>query len=262
MIDLHCHLLPGLDDGPGSVEESVRMARAALEDGVDCLVATPHIDHVHHVEPQHILESTLALRRALREVDLPLRVLTGGEVTIARAAELSDAELRAVALGTSSWVLLECPLVRGAGSLEETVFSLQLRGFRALLAHPERSPQLMGDVDRVEELVRRGALCSVSGGALLGRFGSMARVFARKLLDQGLVHNVGSDAHDGEKRPPTLARALEAAVTGASRHPVTARWLGHDVPEALLADGPLPPRPVPGRWRGGARRWHSLAERP
>lgn len=262
MIDLHAHLLPGLDDGPRTNEDALVMARRARKDGIECVVATPHVDHVHGVTPTAILVAALRLRRALIDAKIDVKILTGGEVTAIRASELTDAELRAVALGASSWVLLECPLTRRAVALEEAVFNLELRGFRAVLAHPERSPQLLGNIERVRTLVDRGALCSVTGGSLLGRFGSTAKAFVAKLLAQGLVHNVASDGHDDEARPLSLAEAVAEAVRVSPARPGFARWLTHDVPEAILADEPVPALPAEGRpERRRVRGRYSLPDR-
>lgn len=245
MIDLHSHVLPGLDDGARTQEDALAMARAAVQDGISCVVATPHIDHVHDLGPLDVLRAGLELRRLLGREGVPLELLTGGEVTALRALELSDSELRALALGTSSWVLLECPLTRGGVTLEEALFALELRGFRALLAHPERSPHLLGDSARVRELVDRGALCSITAGSLLGRFGLPARTFALELLDRGLVHNVGSDGHDAARRPLALGKALDAVVFAHPNRPGLRHWLGDDVPRALLSDRAPPVLPPP-----------------
>lgn len=253
MIDLHAHALPGLDDGPRDATAALAIARAAHDDGIETVVATPHIDHVHGVAPLDVLRAALSLRRTLTAAGVPLQLLTGGEVTVARAAELSDAELRAVALGAGSCVLLECPLRRGGPSLEEALFTLTLRGFRVLLAHPERSPDLLGDVPRVHELVERGALCSLTAGGVLGRFGARGREFSQRLLDAGLVHNVASDGHDTGGRPVALRLALGVAARGRGGEAM-ARWLARDVPLALLEDRALPARPAPqGRVESGCR---------
>lgn len=251
VIDLHSHLLPGLDDGPAAVGESLEMARAAAADGITCAVATPHVDHGYGIAPAAILAAAIALRTALREADVDLEVLTGGEVTVTRLPELSDPELSAVALGRSSWVLLECPLRPAREALDRGVFELSLRGYRPLLAHPERSPDLQRDPDRVAKLVDRGALCSVSAGALVGSFGSTVRKFAFRLLAEGLVHNIASDAHDPHRRPLVLGAARDVAAEREG--PEVARWLVEDVPNALL-EGAEPPAPPAGR-RAGRSRW-------
>lgn len=247
MIDLHAHLLPGIDDGPTTTDEAVAMARAARDDGIETVVTTPHVDHVHGVDPFAILNGALRLRAALVEAGVELKVLTGAEVTILRAAEMTDLELGSVALGTSRCVLLECPLRRGGGSVEEALFALDLRRFTVLLAHPERSPDLLGDVDRVRELVERGAYCSITAGSILGRFGPLARTFAFRLLGEGLVHNIASDGHDNRKRPMALRLALGVAGRTADDGDALAHWLARDVPLALLADRPLPPAPAPAQ---------------
>lgn len=257
MIDLHSHLLPGIDDGPGSMEQSIAMARGAEADGIKTVVATPHVDHAHRVVPARIPTVALEVRSALQAAKVDISLLTGGELSITRLSELTEPELRTVALGRSSWVLLECPLRRaGARALEAAVFELRVRGYSPLLAHPERSPDLLSDVKRVRALVAGGCLCSITAGALLGQFGTTSRRFALQLLDEGLAHNVASDGHDADRRPLALAQAMKMLSSRGPTGDALARWLVEDVPRALLEDRPVPDRPEgrEGGRSGGFRR--------
>lgn len=251
VIDLHCHLLPALDDGPRDMETSLEMAQAALSEGIHTIVATPHVNLEYGIEGDLLRERVGELRAALSREQLPLSVVSGAEIAVARIAGLDDAQLQELCLGLSSYALVESPYV-GAGSLiEQSVFDLQVRGFRPVLAHPERCPEFQRDIARLERLVERGVACSMNAGSIVGQFGQTVRRFAHRLVKRELVHNVSSDAHDPVKRPPALRvafQALEIPLGNAALQ----RWLTSTVPAAILADEPLPPRPRntrPSRWR-------------
>src|SRR5438874_5472595 len=140
MIDIHCHILPGLDDGPPTLEESLALARAAAEGGTETIVATPHIRRDHPFEPEEVGPATARLNEALESEGIPLRVVPGGELSISRAAELDRDTLATVAIGGGPYMLVESPYTHLGGLLEETLFDLQVQGFHPILAHPERSP--------------------------------------------------------------------------------------------------------------------------
>jgi protein-tyrosine phosphatase len=244
MIDLHCHLLWGLDDGPRELSESIELARVAVAAGTEVIVATPHIRHDHPFEIEALQERADELRAALASEGLALQVRLGGEVSIDKARELDDNELRAVALGSGPYVLVESPYVPVEELLEGTLLDLQLRGFRPVLAHPERSPCFVNDTHRVSALVRSGVLCSVSAGSVTGQFGRRVRRIALDLLRGGLVHNLASDAHDAGRRPPGLEKAVAAIGTELQSQPSLGDWLTRAVPASLL-EGKRPPRPDP-----------------
>ncbi len=251
MIDLHCHLLPGVDDGPPDLEASLALARAAAGTGTRTIVATPHIDRRWGVEPADVPAAVDRVRAALQDAHVELEVRPGGEVDVARLAELTPDELDSVRLGGGPYVLLESPHAtsRGAG-FHTAVAQLCRRGERILLAHPERCPIFHRRPGDLADLVRAGALCSITSSALLGRFGGTVREFALRMLRDGLVHNVASDAHEAQRRGPELLAGLQAAereLPGLLRQ---ADWLTRDVPAAVLSGGPLPPRPpLPSRRR-------------
>ncbi len=241
VIDLHCHLLPGVDDGPATVEISLQMARAALDEGIHTVVATPHVNLEYGVVPEEIEDRVEALQAALAAEGLPLHVFSGAEVALNRCGGFSDAELRRLCLGRSSYALIESPYSRAGSLIEDVLFDLQVRGFRPLLAHPERCPEFQSDLPRLERLVDRGIACSVSAGSLVGQFGRTVKRFACRLLDEQLVHNLSSDAHDPARRP----LSLRVAAGDRSRQvmsPAGLRWLTETVPAGILADEPLPAR--------------------
>lgn len=259
MIDLHCHILPGIDDGAPDPGVSLEMARAAVLTGVRTIVATPHVNNDYDPSPDAIARAVGELNVQLSRAEVPLAVLAGAEIAVTRLAEIADNRLRQLTLGASAAVLVESPYMPMEQAFEELLFGLQLRGFRPLLAHPERSPLFRKDVDRLAALVERGVLCSISASSLEGRFGSGAERFAAELIERGLVHNLSSDAHDAS-RHRALGAGLESArgsLPGVSEHAV---WFVDSVPSAVLADSVLPDRP-----RVSVRRsslWRRLVGQP
>jgi protein-tyrosine phosphatase len=243
MIDLHAHLLPGVDDGPRGLDEALDMARGAVAAGIETMAATPHIDHIHGIAPGSVGPAVERLRAALAEAGIPLAVIAGGEVALTRLPELADDELAAVALGGGRWILLECPLDLAGGPLEEAVFSLQVRGFEVLLAHPERAPMFLRAPDRVRGLVDQGARTSITAGALAGAFGRPPQKLALRLLEEGLVHSVASDAHDARRRPPDLRAGMQEAERRLPGAAALEPWLIREVPGAIAGGTPVPDPP-------------------
>lgn len=251
MIDLHTHVLPGIDDGPETIEGSLAIARAALAAGTGTLVATPHINRAYDLDPPRVHEAAQALREALEREGIELELLTGGEISTRRLARLREEELDALRLGGGPYLLIEAPLASGAWELTEAVERLHADGYRVLLAHPERCPGLHRDPALLRDLVAQGALCSITAGALSGRFGSTVNRFALKLLREGLVHDVASDTHDTRRRSPELRAPLQIAAERLPGLEGQAKWLTEDVPAAIITGEPLPERPaLPSRnWR-------------
>lgn len=245
MIDLHCHVLPGIDDGPRTLERSVAMARAAASGGTHIMVATPHVSWEYPNRAEGIRARVIEVNGALAREGIALEVSSGGEIDASHLSELSEPELSALRLGGGDALLLECPLTLAAAPMDAIVFRLHRSGYRVVLAHPERSPMMRAQPGRLETLVRAGALTSITAGSLLGQFGREVRRFSFWMLAEGLVHNVASDAHDTARRPPNLRDALMAAAAlevPALAHHV--EWLANDVPRAILDSAPLPPAPT------------------
>ena len=166
-------------------------------------------------------------------------MLPGAEVALTRAFDLPDRELAALTLGGGPWLLVEAPHSRGVSTVEHMLTVLAQRGRRILLAHVERCPAFLDDGDLLGRLVAQGMLASVTAGSLTGRFGRHARSAAMRFIARGLIHNVASDAHDCEKRPPELLRELDRAGLGAQ-----APWLAEQMPEAILRGEAPPPAPL------------------
>ena len=253
MIDIHTHLLPGLDDGAADVAESVEMARLSAAKGVRGMVATPHIREDYAVRIRELPGRVDDLNAALRAQRVEIVVHTGGELAVTKVDQLDDEKLRAVSLGGGSrYLLLETPYGGVPSSFEEAIFRLALRGFTAVVAHPERSQSFQSRPDRIGGLVERGALVQVTADALLAGFGHSARAFAYRLLRNGWAHALASDVHHAGGSRSSLADARHAlAAEGLAE---LAGWATEDVPAALLADSvPPPPPALPAECR--RRRW-------
>jgi protein-tyrosine phosphatase len=255
VIDLHCHVLPGIDDGPRTIEDSVSLARGAAATGTTTLVATPHVSPRYPNDANTIARLVDTLNARLLDEGVAVRVLTGAEIAITSVVEVPSAQLPRLGLGGGPWLLMEPPFAPIASGLQSVVSDVQRMGHRVLLAHPERCPAFHRDPAMLESLIRGGALSSITAGSLVGRFGEQVRRFAVGLIEAGLAHNVASDAHDHVQRPPGMGAELERAGFAALTD-----WLTLAVPAAILSgEAAIPPRPpverptvaTPprGRWR-------------
>lgn len=236
------------------------MGRAAVADGTRMIVATPHVDTRYRPEPAEIARLAGLVNIELARAEVPLAVIAGAEIAISRLTELDDEALKGFSLGSGTSILVESPYEPTARFIDEALFGLQVRGFQPVLAHPERCPVFQDDIDRVRGLVDRGVLCSVSVGSMAGDFGSTVRRFVFRLLEEGLVHDVASDAHDPVNRPPRLRYGFEAAETSLPGVSSYREWLTDTAPAAIL-QGKVPP-PPPGEARQLRRNlWQRLVSR-
>lgn len=246
MIDLHSHILPGLDDGPATLPESVDMARDAVADGITLVAATPHVRDDWPTSADAMERAVEELRAALAEAGVELELRPGGELALGELERLPDDELRRFALaGNPRYLLVETPYVGWPLDFAERVFRLGARGVTAVVAHPERNPEVKANVALLEPLVRAGALLQLTTASIDGRLGRSTAAAARELIDRGFAHLVASDAHAPSLRAIGMSSA-RAAIGDAA----LAEWLTHDVPRAIVDDDPLPPRPERKRPRG------------
>jgi protein-tyrosine phosphatase len=243
VIDLHSHILFGIDDGPPDLEGSLAFARSAVACGTQTIAATPHIDSMYGLMPGDRDAPLAAVRAAIDDEGLPLTVVAGGEIALDRYLDLDEDELRALRLGDGEFLLLECPLSSAGGAFDRFLSVLLSRGVRMLLAHPERCPDFQRRPERLAELVRGGALAQVTSGSLAGRFGSVVQQASLHMLAEGLVHDLSSDSHDAARRGPDLREGLEAAAQELPGSAALADWLSVDVPHAIITGGPIPRRP-------------------
>jgi protein-tyrosine phosphatase len=253
VIDLHTHVLPGIDDGPPSVEGSLELARVAAAAGTTTIVATPHITWELPNTGETVAAGVEALQAELDAAGIAIRLRTGGELVISRATELSDDDLGALHLGGGEWILAECPLSPAGIGFENLLHTLRARGHKIVLAHPERSPVIQRNIDLMRSLCDAGMLSSITAGSLQGHFGSTVKRFTYELLEEGLVHNIASDAHDARRRAPGMAAAIEHAEDELPGVAALAEWMTADVPRAILDGGTVPAAPAdpPKRRRRG-----------
>ena len=243
MIDLHCHILPGIDDGPPDMEASVALASAASANGIETIVATPHIREDHPFPPETLPERVAELNDELSRREVPVLVVAGAEVALSTLDRVDDAMLDYLMIGAGPYMLVESPYSPVGELLEATLFDLQVRGVHPVLAHPERSPCFLGDLERARALVERDILCSVTADSMTSRFGRTIKRFTADLFEAELVHSVASDAHDAERRGPRLRHGFSSLEKDVRGLRAQMNWLTRDVPQAMLAGETLPARP-------------------
>jgi protein-tyrosine phosphatase len=235
VIDLHCHILPGVDDGSLDLEDSLGMGRQAAADGIEAICATPHIRHDHDVRIEEVADRVERLNAALRDNGVPVRVMQGGEVAETAVEGLSEEELGRVTLGGGGWILLEPAPGPLSDSLGRRVEHLAQRGHRALIAHPER--HVSADMyARIASLVAAGALVQATADFFLREH---TAVGMRALAEAGLVHVLSSDAHSSHGgRPVHMREAFErlAEIESVAPH---LEWMRETGPRAIVEGNSL-----------------------
>ena len=214
MIDIHSHILPGLDDGAGNLEESLAMARCATADGIRVMVATPHvITGLYPNSRETILAVVEQLRKFFKDNDIPLLILPGAEYHLEPdlPRRMTRGELLTIN-DAGRYLLVELPTALVPDYTGKMFYELQLQGVTPIIAHPERNAGFVRDPSLLHELVSRGALAQITAGSLAGLMGSTAAATARTFLKQGCVHFIASDAHASNDRAPVLSTATSEAV--------------------------------------------------
>ncbi|MEW6667868.1 MAG: CpsB/CapC family capsule biosynthesis tyrosine phosphatase [Thermodesulfobacteriota bacterium] len=247
MIDLHCHILPGLDDGSASVEESLAMAKTALQDGIHTVVATPHsLDGMYMNSLGEVTGAVESFRGALAENGLDLRLFVGADVHLCPTMVERVRRGEAVTINNAGrYLLLELPPQTLPEGLHEEIFSLKIHGVTPIITHPERHPAIQRDLGVLRDLISHGALAQVTAMSVCGDFGGLVAACAEAMLGHRLVHIIASDAHSADSRPPVLSRAVEAAeeILGSREE---AEWMVEGLPAAILAGRPVEV-PVPAK---------------
>jgi protein-tyrosine phosphatase len=254
MIDLHNHLLPGIDDGAKRLEETLEFLRVARRDGITTVTATPHMKPGVYDNTRAVIFERIAMVKEAARGDEAEQVelLPGAEVyfTADVVERAKTGQLMTVG-DRGKYVLLELPYQQIPMKVDDTIFQLRLLGITPIMAHPERVAYYLEDFGRIAASVRLGALTQVTGSSISGRFGTKARDFAVRMLEQNLIHIVASDSHDVRHRPPILSDARQAVARLAGE--TTARRLVEDNPRSILAGQDIelePPPPEPPARRG------------
>jgi protein-tyrosine phosphatase len=231
MIDIHTHILPGLDDGSKTVDESLLMIRQAIDAGVEIICATPHIlDGVSLSFQEKVNRIFQQLLSQVEKKSLKVKLVLGSEIYV-RQEILSLSRFDFFTLNQSGkYVLLELPLGHIPPNLGRLVHDLLSKGVTPIIAHPERSIDEKGQVKDIEHLACRGALMQINAGSLFGRYGDLPRKAAEHLLKQNLVHVMASDAHDLRARSIAVLRQAFMEVC---------RLVGKTKTEELVIHNPL-----------------------
>lgn len=247
MIDLHSHVLPGIDDGPADDDGALALARAAYAGGTRIMVATPHLDsRFPAVRLDELADRVADLNDLLWREGVGLEVRSGAELPLATALDLDDAELRRASLGANGRdLLLEPPDQALPATFDSLVADLARRGFRPVIGHPERCRSFQEDPARLGALVAAGALCQITARTLArAPRRAPTRRTAVHALREGWVHAIASDAHETGERGPELERGVRMAAKILGGSARAARWLVTVAPAAILVGAPLPPRPA------------------
>jgi protein-tyrosine phosphatase len=210
MIDIHTHILPGVDDGPVNWLDTLNMARAAVAEGITTLIATPHHANGKYINmAEKVIEHTRRLNERLIAEGIPLTIETGQEIRI--HGDLLDAWFRQelLPLADSEYVLIEMPSSRIPMEMNELIHELNIMKLKPIIAHPERNAEIVKHPERLAELIARGAFAQVTTHSLLGGFGRKIEKSAWSLCRSGLIHIVSSDAHHVVRRGFRLREAYD-----------------------------------------------------
>ncbi len=207
MIDLHCHILPDIDDGPKTFDESVAMARLAAEDGIAAIVATPHVNEKLY-DPGEISRRVSWLNHLLRKEKVPVSIMAGADVSVIFKPE----QVSQYTINDTEYILVEFPhthLPRHAGEILEQFID---NGLKPIITHPERNPTISGKPQALLELLGDQRYVQITAGSLTGDFGVDAKQCAEHLLRAGVVDVIATDAHSTEHRKPLLSLGAQAAA--------------------------------------------------
>jgi protein-tyrosine phosphatase len=244
MIDIHHHLLWGLDDGSRSLEDSIAMARIAAADGITHVVCTPHANGQYVYDPHVVTEKIATLQQAVNDAGIELKLGKGCDFHLSydniQEAKVDTARFSINGLG---YLLVELPDYGISPALTETFYQLQIAGLTPILTHPERNPTLQADQTRMEEWMRGGLLVQVTAGSVLGQMGKQAQRMAHQLLTNRWAHFLATDAHNTTSRPPKMREAYELVAEKYSPDYAHALCVGN--PLAVFNGKPMLPQAEP-----------------
>jgi protein-tyrosine phosphatase len=239
MIDIHTHILPGVDDGAKDLPSALAMVEEAVHDGITALVATPHV--LHKISPEwevRCLQVFDQLKNEVAQRGWPIELFLGSEIYLQNnLLEYSSSPLFTIGR-SQKYVLVELPGIEVHQFTDTMVFNLRIKGYQPILAHPERNASIIGQIDRVADLVERGLLMQMNAGSIVGQFGREVQAFSRNLLKSGLVHFVASDAHDPVTRRPILSEGRAWVYREMGEPAARALFVEH--PRQMLAGEKIP----------------------
>ncbi|MBP3041341.1 tyrosine protein phosphatase [Bacillaceae bacterium Marseille-Q3522] len=210
MIDLHCHILENVDDGPATVTESIEMAKAALNDGIKTIVATPHHMNSRYENPRaDVLTAVEQLNQRLQDESLPLTILPGQEIRLYGEILEDYAKGNLLTLNNSDYMFIEFPSNHVPRYAEKLLYDIQLQGLIPIIVHPERNKEVQEQPDILYQLIKRGALSQVTAASVAGDFGKKVKQFSLQLIEANLTHFVASDAHNTYNRTFRMTAAFK-----------------------------------------------------
>jgi protein-tyrosine phosphatase len=211
MIDIHCHILPGIDDGAQTIEESLMMAKEAVRERIETIIATPHHKNgVYDNEKRTILSKVEELNNVLQKEGVPLTVLPGQETRL--YGEILDDYLTGggiLPLAETSYLFVELPSGHVPRYTERLFYELQTEGLIPIIVHPERNRELIENPDRLYRLVTNGSLTQLTAGSVCGYFGKKIKKFSHQLIEANLIHFIASDAHNVHNRSFKMTEAMD-----------------------------------------------------
>jgi len=249
MYDLHCHLLPGLDDGPVEFNETIDMIREAAEDGIEYIVCTPHIDSTRAWSSRHRLEKCFAeLQGHLQSHGLPVTLGMGGDILYSPFVLSGLQNHLLPTLNSSRYFLLDFARLDWPETIFQDVRGWIKAGYIPIIVHPERAVWIEERWLDLAELASIGAWIQLTADSVTGLFGPRAAYWAEKLLSEGLVHVLASEAHGMDLRPPIMSEAVDKAKSWLGKK--AADHLVNERPAIVLADEILQPELAPAALQG------------
>lgn len=211
MIDIHCHILPGIDDGAATIYDSINMAKAAVSDGISSIIATPHHKNGRYEnEKIEIVDAVSELNRAFSDEGIPLTVLPGQEVRI--YGEIIEDYLsggKILPLNHTQYLFIEFPSSSVPRYAERLFYELQTQGLIPIIVHPERNQEIIENPDILYKMINNGALSQLTAGSLTGHFGKKIKKFSEQLIEADLTHFIASDAHNIQNRTFKMSEAMD-----------------------------------------------------
>lgn len=209
MIDIHCHILPDVDDGAKTIEDTLAMARAAVDQGISTIIATPHLNKDYENSKPQILKTATEVNKVLDAANIPLTILPGQEIRIYGEILADYHQQEILPMVGSDYLLIELPSGHVPRYTERMLYDLQLEGFIPIIAHPERNREIIQHPEILYQLVKKGALTQLTGASVCGAFGKKIKAFSQSLIEANLAHFIASDAHNVTTRRFMLAEAFE-----------------------------------------------------
>lgn len=208
MIDIHSHILPGVDDGARNMQETIEMLRAAYEEGIRIMIATPHYDNRHKQSFSKLEEKLELVRQAAWEMDSDFNIYMGNEIYYEEGIQEVLREKKAFTLAGGRYVLIEFSTSESYKVMYQGMKEFILEGFIPIIAHIERYDCLWKRTERIKDLVDLGCYMQINAASLIGGFFDLQAVYCRKLAENGLIHFIASDCHNTKSRKPIMKTSL------------------------------------------------------